>query len=145
MASAFKVKNAESGLVLSKMFFRRVDQRRQLCLFHGKQLNDLLPRQFILLFAQFSTEVLDVHLRNIHALVHGDLPPPESLILHIRKSKDLAGEKKRFCICDDASSILRHRPLPADQECSFFQSLELRWYDNKAFSVLPTGKQRGGK
>jgi hypothetical protein len=36
-----------------------------------------LPRQFILLFAQFSTEVLDVHLRNIHALVHDDLPPPE--------------------------------------------------------------------
>jgi hypothetical protein len=77
VGSAFKVKNADLGLALSKMFFRRVDQRRQLCLFRGKQLNDLLPRQFILLFAQFSTEVLDVHLRNIHALVHDDLPPPE--------------------------------------------------------------------
>src|SRR5438477_11212232 len=61
------------ALALLASFSSRVSQRRQLRFFHRKQWDDLPPYRFVLLGEQLPSEVLDVHLGNVHTLVHSDL------------------------------------------------------------------------
>jgi hypothetical protein len=65
--------SAKLGFILLAVFIGRVGERNQLRLFFGKQLDDLPPCLLVLFSEQPSAEVLNVHLRDVHTLVHGDL------------------------------------------------------------------------
>jgi hypothetical protein len=68
-----------------------VSKRNQLRLFFGKQMDDLPPGFIVLLSEQLPAEVLDVHLRDVHTLVHGDL----ALRWSGRKTVTLMKEKSK--------------------------------------------------
>ena len=64
--------NQWNKLFVSQSFIRRVSKRRKLRFFRSKQFGDLPPRRLVSFREQLPSEVLNVHLRNVYTLVHGD-------------------------------------------------------------------------
>jgi len=95
--------SAKLGFILLAIFVRRVSKRNQLRLFFGKQLDNLPPCFIVLLSEQLPAEVLDIHLRDVYTLVHGDL----ALRWSGRKKVTLIIEKSKRRLLDEKIGDLR--------------------------------------
>jgi hypothetical protein len=100
--------SAKLGFIFLAIFVRRVSERNQLRLFFGKQLDNLLPRFLILLSEQLPAEVLNVHLRDVHTLVHSDL----ALRWPGRKTVTLMNEKIKRPLFEEKYVTSERTTLP---------------------------------